>query len=156
MFLRSLESDLAVGIVAAAATGAVSVVSLTISKAYETQTAIRQELRAKKTPIYEGIVETLFRALYAGKLGKQPLSEQDLMKFFAETTERLTIWGSDELVRAFGSFKQVCAARPESKDVIFSFERLLFAIRRDLGHKNRGLGRGSILRLFVNDIDSFL
>ena len=29
-------------------------------------------------------------------------------------------------------------------------------IRKDLGHKNRGLKRGDILSLFVNDIDTIL
>jgi len=33
---------------------------------------------------------------------------------------------------------------------------LLLAIRQDLGHKNSGFKRGTVLRLFINDIDDFV
>ena len=39
---------------------------------------------------------------------------------------------------------------------IFAVERLLLAIRKDVGHKNRNLKQGDLLSIFINDIDSFL
>ena len=44
----------------------------------------------------------------------------------------------------------------DSTQMMFAFEDLLFAIRKDLGHSNAGLGRGDLLRGFVNDIDKYL
>jgi hypothetical protein len=43
-----------------------------------------------------------------------------------------------------------------SPEVMLAFERLLYSIRRDLGHANKGLGRGDLLRTFINDVDEFL
>lgn len=154
-FLRSLQSDLAVAAVAAGLAGLVSIVSLALSKAYETRSAIRQDLRAKKLPVYEGIIHTLFAVMFAEKLGEKPLQPEELSKWFAETTEKLSIWGSDDLVLAFGQFKNgFNGASPTA--ALFGFEDLILAIRKDLGHSGRHLKRGSILRLFVTDIDRHL
>ena len=40
--------------------------------------------------------------------------------------------------------------------ILFEMESLLLAIRKDLGHSNRGTGRGAILGLFINDIDDYI
>ena len=39
---------------------------------------------------------------------------------------------------------------------MFQTEKIFYAIRHDLGHKNKNLERGDILRLFINDIDEVL
>lgn len=39
---------------------------------------------------------------------------------------------------------------------MFQLEELLKEIRKDLGHTNRGLQKGDILRLVVNDIDDYI
>jgi hypothetical protein len=41
-------------------------------------------------------------------------------------------------------------------NAMFLYEALIFSIRRDLGHRNKGLVTGDILALFVNDIDQHL
>jgi hypothetical protein len=33
------------------------------------------------------------------------------------------------------------------------YEALLRAIRRDLGHSDKGLKQGDLLKLFINDLD---
>ena len=154
-FLQSLKSDLAIAIVTAGVAGLISVVSLAISKAYETRTVINQDLRAKKIPVYEGIIRMVFQMMFAEKLGQQPLSSEDIVKGFVETTEKLTIWGSDDLILAFDKFKNGFSPS-DPTSAIFGFEDLVLAIRRDLGHSGRKLGRGAILRLFVTDIEQHL
>jgi hypothetical protein len=155
-FLRSLQSDIAVAIVAAGIAGVVSVVSLAVSKAYETRTAVLQDLRAKKTPLYEGIVGTMFNVVFAGKVKRQEMTPEDIEKWFAETTEKLSIWGSDDLIIAFGRFKKGISEMTDPIHGLVVFEDLLLAIRKDLGHSGRKLKRGEILRLFVTDIDQHL
>jgi hypothetical protein len=71
-------------------TVAVSVISILLSKHLEHCAVIIQELRARKTPIYEDI-STMFKVVFADKLGEQPLTEAELMRFFAATTEKLTV-----------------------------------------------------------------
>lgn len=153
-FVAGLESDTAVAFVSSAAAIVGSAVTIALGKIYETRASIRSHLREKKTPIYESIVATLFRVMFAAKLKKEQLSEDELVAFFVKTTETLTIWGSDEVVAAFSRFRAQASENP--KESIFVMEELLLAIRKDLGHKNKAMGRGSILRLFVTDIDIIL
>jgi len=91
--LAKLKSDLAVSVVAASASVIVAMLTLVISKRLETRTVITQELRAKKTPIYEEFIATLYKVLFAEKLGQESMSHAELMSFFASYTEKLTIWG---------------------------------------------------------------
>ena len=39
-------------------------------------------------------------------------------------------------------------------EIMFQYEKILNAIRKDLGHKNQGFKRGTLLGMWVNDIDS--
>lgn len=47
-------------------------------------------------------------------------------------------------------------AEKPSHGILFEVEELLMAIRKDLGHSNKGISRGKILSLFVNDINEYL
>jgi hypothetical protein len=40
--------------------------------------------------------------------------------------------------------------------LVFEMEKLFFATRKDMGHKNAGLRRGDILRIFTPDIEQHL
>lgn len=152
--LVSLRSELAVAVITASVTVAVSVISILLSKHLEHRAVIIQELRARKTPIYEDIISTMFKVVFADKLGEQPLTEAELMRFFAATTEKLTVWGSDGVITAFRAFRLGPPAPPA--EMLFLYERFLLEVRRDLGHKNKDLKKGTLLGLFVNDLDRYL
>ena len=153
-YLRSLQSDVASAFVVAALAVVGSVISLAVGKAYETRAAINSDLRQKKTPVYEGITKVLFGVVFNSILKKPQIPEAELLEFFASTTEKLTIWGSDDVLKAYSEFKTNAASDPQQS--IFRFEALLLAIRKDLGHRNKDIGKGSILRLFVNDLDEHM
>ena len=155
-YLRSLDSDVAVAIIAAAATGLVSVITIAITKAYETRATVRQDLRSKKVPVYEDFIRMLFRILFSEKLGQPAISAEEMISLFVQSSEKLTIWGSDELIKTFGDFKTQIVPGSEPLQALSQLEDLMLAIRKDLGHTNKGLARGSILRMFVTDIDQIL
>jgi hypothetical protein len=98
----------------------------------------------------------LFRnVVYASKLGK-PLEEKEMLEFFASFTQKFMVWGADEVVREWSAFRLKSVKADDPFGVLFAYEDLIRAIRRDLGHSNKGLKRGDILTLFVNDIDTVL
>ncbi len=75
----------------------------------------------------------------------------------AGITEKLTIWGSDELVEAYykfrmASLRQGAPGAQDSQEVLVALTDLMLAVRRDLGHKNKNISRRRILGLFVNDV----
>ena len=73
-----MQSDVAVALVVAASTIVVSALSLVMSKRIEAMAAVRQELRAKKTPIYESIIGTMFKIQFVEKIGNKLPTNKEL------------------------------------------------------------------------------
>lgn len=90
--LSSMDSDIAVAIIAAAVTMLVSVVSIVLGKIYEARTAVQKELRERKTPVYEEFITFIFRVLLGEKTGNAP-TEQEMTKFFSEYNQKMMVWG---------------------------------------------------------------
>jgi hypothetical protein len=149
--LATIESQVSVAIVAASGAAMLSVVSLIVTKHLESRNAILQELRAKKVPVYEHLIRIMFTVVFAEKRGEKPPTEQELIKEFASFTEKILVWGSDDVIRAYSRFRGGSSGDPIA--LIRIQEDLFLAIRKDLGHKNKNLPRGTILGLFVNDLD---
>jgi len=152
-YIRGLNSDVAKAVVPAAIAAIVSVLAVVLGKAYEIRASIRKELRDRKVPVYEELVKKLFAIFFAEKRGEPKPTEQDFLLFFTWATEKMTIWGADDVLVKFARFRSVGT---DGTNIMFLFEDLLMAIRKDLGHKNSGFKRGAILRLFINGIDDFL
>lgn len=158
-WVASLDSDIAVAIVAASAAGFVSVLSLVLSKAYESNALVRKEHREKKVPTYVALIEFVFRVVMGEKLGNKP-SDAEILEFIYKFNQDIMIWGSDEVLGVWVKWRRTAMNAAEMKQnpmhLIYLYEDLILAIRRDLGHKNRNLVRGDILSVFVSDIDRIL
>jgi hypothetical protein len=102
------------------------------------------------------VISTLFRIQNANKLGEQPLSSQELMRFLTKMTEQMVIWGSDDVIKELRAFRMHSISGGAPMEVLFRYESLLLAIRRDLGHRNKGFKRGALLGLWVNDIARYI
>ena len=64
----------------------------------------------------------------------------------------MIIWGSDEVIKAYFQFRTIVLNASDLSAVALAVESVLFAIRRDLGHKNQGLTSGMLLGTFINDL----
>ena len=64
-------------------------------------------------------------------------------------------YGSNGVIKKWGKLR-VSLAENADANSLFELEDLMKEIRKDLGHSNRGLAKGDVLRLFVNDIDDHL
>lgn len=154
-----LQKEVAAALVAASATILVSVFSVTGAKYYERKRTIEQELRQRKIPIYEDFIKFLFRLIGAEKLGCKPMNEKEMQEFFIEFTQKLMIWGSDEVVVKWSKYRRTLIKHSgEQVDFndMFELENLLLAIRKDTGHKNKNLKKGDLLGLFINDIENYI
>lgn len=150
-----LQKEVAASIVAAAAMVFVSVLSVTLTKYFERKRLIEQELREKKIPMYEQFVEFIFNLMMAEKMTGKPMPEKEMLNFFNSFTQKLMVWGSDEAVKQWSSYRLLLIKADAPLTSMFELEKLLFAIRRDTGHKNKNILRGDLLGLFINDIDKF-
>jgi len=157
--LTSLNSDIAVAIIAAAATVFVSVLSIVLGKAYESRIIIQKEHREKKIPVYEDLIKFMFRILMGEKTNDKP-TEQEIIDFMSHFTQRIMVWGSDDVLVAWVKCRRAAIDEEDIKKnpmkLMILYENLILTIRRDLGHKNKNIGEGDVLALFVNDIDQYL
>jgi hypothetical protein len=152
-----LNPNVAAAIVAAFATVTVSVLTVVVGKRLEAAALITKEHREKKVPVYEDFIQFWFKHLFATKSGENPLTDEEVIRFLSNYTQRIMVWGSDDVIAAWVKFRYSsmnAAQSPNPSSVLDDYEKLILAIRRDLGHKNKGFQRGDILRLFVNDVDS--
>ena len=150
--LNSLNSDLGKAIVAGAVTLFAAVVTVVGGKIWEQRVKIQQDVREKRLPVYEKQIETFFSVLFAEKAGNEKPSEQDIQKAFMAFTEKLIVWGSPEVIKAWSAFRLHDWTSAKPVDAFLKVELFLRAIRRDLGNSNSGLPPGELMRLFVNDM----
>jgi hypothetical protein len=152
--LSVVNPSLAVGIIAAGSTVFVSLATVLISKRLEQNALIKNQHREKKIPIYEELLEFLFKVARASKDGKNMPTEEEMTDFMFRFTQKLIIWGSDDVVLAFVKFRDPSLG--QQGNVLFAVENIWSAIRKDLGHSNKGISKGMLLRSIINDIDKYL
>lgn len=139
----------------------VSFATIFFSKQQEYKIKIANQLHEKKIPIYEKIIEFIFSIAFQKKLGEKKPSEKEVMKFFVNTTKDLVIWGSKDIIEAYGNFKEESQNLPNAENnspmkILSKVEDLMFAIRKDLGHNDIGMKRGDIMRLYITDLSEHL
>ncbi len=131
----------------------VSYQSLLKSKRVEKEKEIEQELRKQKAPSYEKFVKFLFEMHLADK-NQSPLSKDQMIKFILTFSQEQIVWGGDLVIKAWSNFKMV--SENPTYPVLFAMEDILFAIREDMGHLNKGLKRGDLLALYINDVHTII
>ena len=130
-----------------------SVLLLAIGKHLERKAAVLQEIRVRKIPVYEELIGLFFTILFNGRNGNPSLTSDQLALKFAEITPKLLVWGSDEVVLAWGNFRTNLAGADGTEagpERVLELEDVFWSIRRDLGHSGKTLSKGSLLRLFTN------
>ena len=146
------------GIVAATLTGAVAIATTFINKHLDRKAQVVFQLREKKVPIYENIIQLVYDFALAGKAGRTKLSKEESLQRMATITEQLTIWGSDDLLKEYHRFRMSAIRQGSTKEktapleTLRSVADLMLAVRKDLGHQNKEVDRRTVLGLFVNDL----
>lgn len=155
--LTSASPQLASAIVGAGGLIFVALIANVYSKQVEHKRQIQQEQRNKKAEVYQEFMAFWFRVLTGkeeenGSESSVPQEEQD--KYVTEFTYKLVTWGSESFLKDYVSFKENMKQGGASLD----FEKVLFAIRADLGYSNKGLKQGDLLKVFLDSpgVDSLL
>lgn len=155
--LTSLQKEVAAAIIAAMATIIVSILSITTGKYYERKIIIEKELREEKIPMYEEFIKFLFDLLLSNKVEGKQMTQDEMIAFFNKFTQKLIIWGSDEVVSQWSNYRRkITQNTTDTKTNMLELEKLLLAIREDTGHKNKNIHQGELLGLFINDIDNYI
>ena len=156
----ALPKDLAVAIVAASATVFASAVAVTVGQYLQRRAAIRQEIRSANGPLYQQWVELWFHIMFAEQMGREPLTEQDVVRQLSEFSQQLTLLGSDGAVKnwvnlrlAFVSAADADASASDelTRQNMLRKAQFIKTLRRDMGHRNWQLDDITVLGLFIND-----
>ncbi len=172
-YISHSQPTIGAAIIATSGTVLVSVFSIVIARFFEKKKElsikcheIEQEIREKHMPTYQELVQFLFKIFQSSKTGVN-LSEKEINDFFMEFTQKILVWGSDKFIRDFSAFRDAISLyAQQQKDgqatnndlmkTMLALEALLYSIRSDCGHSNKGIGKGDLLTLFINDVRDYI
>jgi len=152
----SLQKEVSASIIAAFGAVMVAVLSITTTKHLDRKSRIDQEIRGKKIPVYNDFIDFLFKILNITKDPNKKMNEKQIVEFVEKFTKKLIIWGSDEIILEWAKFRELGNIQPQSQSeqlkLLLQLENIIYAIRKDTGHKNQNLTKGKILSLFITDL----
>lgn len=131
-----------------------SIVSIYVGRNIEKSKAVQEKLREQKVPIYDSFISGSLKYI----LDKDTPEEEktrELLSFFREATPKMLVWMDDSVLKAWADFRTYSktVSNADSKGLIYKYEAVVLAIRKDLGHKNKNLDTHEILKCFINDLD---
>lgn len=148
-----LDKQVAVAIVAGSATVFVSVITVVIGKSLDKKREIEKRHSRQKREFYEKFLEDFFQ--FTRKFSKEEVDLTQDEKFAAfadEASRKLILWSNRSVIKEYCMFRSfgVRASKPGSGfEILLQFEKMLFEIRKDLGHSNRGLKQGDLLLTYI-------
>jgi len=171
------EKEIVTAVIAGSATilGSVSVVAVTQYNAKMRE--IREAHRLQKTEVYSEFSDLVFDIFAMNRVTSKPdLSEtekaalvakmqSDLQDKYMSFSKRLLLWGAPVVAKAWTEFKEQAQAQEASEGDESPMKILLFMddvfreIRTDLDLSNDGMGRGDLVRQFLQnprDLDEVL
>lgn len=166
-FFSGVNPTVTAAIVAGVATTVISVFTVVIGRYLERRSAIEAEIRKSKTPVYSELV-TSYMSIFnsameekveegaaakpEGTTAKQAVGFVEVMQ---KLTPQLLTWAGDDVLVKWSRYRRL-AGSLDPIDSMFELEKVFVAIRKDIGHSNRKVGKGDVLGLFVNDIHEYL
>jgi len=156
-----LPPQVATALLTIIAGGLSAIVTATVTKRSEKRLEIERQIRQQKIPIYESFLPFWFKIVPGKGTSASTMSQEEIVEFLQNFTQQMIAWGSDDVLKAYCQVRKSLVAQANNPGQngyapILLIEEMLYAIRRDLGHKNSGLTQGDVLALFINDVDTIL
>ena len=113
----------------------------------------RREINARhfleKREAYGKIIDIVFDIISSTKSG-QKTPEKTLLNKMMGFKRELMVWGGPEVIQSWNEFEMESeSANSDSQRILAAMERVLRAIRKDLGHDDRRLKFGSLFGLLI-------
>jgi hypothetical protein len=161
--LVGLDKAVIAAIVAASGTVLASVGAVVYSQRRTRKSAIAEAQRPQKIEVYKNfmqfVVDIMRRSMGEPVGDSVPtLPQVELEEFFFSFTRDIILWGSPQVISAYNRFRMLPQDAPPANTVI-SVDHILREIRKDLGHSNRRLHDGDLMKLFLknpNEIELIL
>lgn len=161
----SASTDIKVSLIGLFGTAFVSILTIVISKHIEKETDFRRAQYQSKLATYQNFLDNVIaKTLLENEKMKNKAhpktnetEEDQLLKAMKDFIKDVMLWGSDEVVHSASLWLNHLRKQENSVQEILplvcELEELIKIIRKDLGHSNRKICKGDILRLFIKDYD---
>lgn len=147
-------------------TGLLAFVSAIVGRFLENRYTIKNQIRKERQDVYINFLDWIINDLFYGEINKNKNIVSDLRK----QQKLMTIYASDNVLKAWSEFKftamnSILNKKGLSQKEKMSFyikneapyaEKLILAIRKELGYKNKNIKQYDILKLYINDINEYL
>ncbi len=129
--------------------GLFGVISAALVTHYQTK---KREINARhfsdKREAYMHMIDLLFELLLSTKKNEK-LPEEKMIEKMTQFKKALIVWGGPQIIEAWNRFEIESNDGPSSEKMIHDMEKILRAIRKDLGHDDGMLKFGSLWGLLL-------
>lgn len=159
-FLAGVEGEIAGAIITALSAVVVGTIGVVGTQFYSARAQRMAHRREKLVPIYEEFVAGWMSAMGLDKTQEQRKRgsrerEAAAVDLVASFSKQVLVWGSPDVLQKWIYWRQNSTTL-DPRETLLAMEQVMFAMRRDLGMKDSGLSEGDLLRLFINDWDSYV
>lgn len=151
---KLLDPNVSLALLTASTTVLVATLTVVLGKYYERKKDIEAHYRQKKTEIYDEFLCEFFKIFYSEEKGDD--ENPELVKFLREWQRKMIIWGGQDVLMKYISWMANLRKRNPDTRTMFMMEEFFLEIRKDLGHKNYKLAKGTFIRLILKNPDLFL
>ena len=128
------------------------IVAVMLTHYWTTKREVKLSLRLRQSEVYEDFVQKVIVKAIQGTKRDQLQHEIDekLQDYMISFAGELMVWGSLSVIHAYRYFQKVAAVSvPDPEKLFSSLDSLLREIRKDLGHKDKGLKQYDLYNLFL-------
>lgn len=147
-------------------TGLLAFISVPVGKYFENRYNIKNQIREERQKIYIHFLDWLIKNVLNAEINKN----KDIVKEIKDNQNKIVIYASDKVLKAWTDLKISALNSEENKKGMTEeestkyylineapkIEKLILAIRKELGYKNKKIKQYDILRLYINDIDKYI
>ncbi|GIG64113.1 hypothetical protein [Phytomonospora endophytica] len=159
----AIDPAMAASILGGFATITVAALTVALGRYVERMKQIEAEQHQRRAEMHSEFIAEFVRGLGLDQAPsvRKPVGEAQLAQTMANFTASALAWSTPVVLQAVRQWRKdsnqlSTEAQSDPAFVFGSVERLIRAIRVELGHSDKGLKDYDLVGLFVNDLDSFL
>lgn len=141
-------------ILVALITGALSFISVIVSKVLEFKKTRKAYLSQKREEPYGKFIDMVYKIQRNTAKEDNTYTEEMMFEDISKFSKQLTLWGSRKVVKKWVEFRKNANQQADNVNNILILEQVMNEMRKDLGVKR--MKKGDLLAFFVDDIDDFI
>jgi hypothetical protein len=151
-YVAGVPKEIGVALIAGVTAVIASTITVVAGRYFERKKELIALHREKKVEVYDEFLKT-FLSLFQDSTAH---TSETLVPFLRDLTRKLVLWSGPQVVLGFVKWKKHLTKGIPDAQTLFLTEQFLLAIRRDLGHSNRGIPKGFFAYLILKEPELFL